>query len=99
MRFRPELDGTFESRGRIADAECHGTYRRPMRLGESLSEGARLGIDDEIDVALRMQRDVLAAMPGDHREAEAFEQAAQQLGVGGGVFDEFESVRAHWICL
>ena len=97
VRLGAELDGALEGRGRVPDAECHGAHRRPVRLRKSLAEGARLGIDDEIDVALRMQRDVLAAMLGDHRETEPLEQAAQQLGIGRGVFDELEAVGAHRI--
>ena len=79
------------------DAECHGAHRGAVRLRELLAEGVRLGVDDEIDVALRMQRDVLAAMPGDHGKPQALEQAAQQLRVGRGVFDELEAVGAHGI--
>ena len=66
-----------------------------MLLGESLPEAARLGVDDEVDVTLPVQRDVLAAMTRDGGEAHAFEQRAQQLRVGRRVLDELESVRAH----
>ena len=98
MRLGAERHGALESRGGIANAERHGAHRGPVRLRETLAEGIRLGVDDEIDVALRMQRDVLAAMPGDHRKPEPLEQAAQQLRVGRGVFDELESVGTHRIC-
>ncbi len=69
----------------------------PVRLRELLAERIRLGIDDEIDVALRMQGHVLAAMPGDHGKSQPLEQAAQQLRIGRGVFDELEAVGAHGI--
>src|SRR6185295_10118516 len=95
MRLGAELDGAFECRRRVAHAEGHGAYRRPVRLRETLAERSRLGVDHEVDVALRMQRHVLAAMPGDHREAEPFEKTPQQLRIWGRVFDEFESAGAH----
>ena len=60
-------------------------------------EAVRLGIDDEVDVALPVQRDVLALVPGDRREAHLGEQAAQQFGIGRGIFDEFEAVGTHRI--
>jgi hypothetical protein len=64
---------------------------------ELLAEAARLGVDDEVDVALAVQRHVLAAVAGADREAHAREQPAQQLGVGRGVLDELEAVGAHRI--
>ena len=95
MGLRAQLHGALECRGRIRDPEGHGAYRRPVCLREPLPERTRLRIDHEVDVALRMQRGVLAAMSGNHREPQPLEQAAQQLRVGGGVFDEFESISTH----
>ena len=69
----------------------------PWSLGELLGEAVRLGIDDEVDVALAVERDVLALVPGDRGEAHLGEQRAQQLGIGRGIFDEFEAVGAHRI--
>ncbi len=71
--------------------------RRPVLLREALAETARLGVDDEVDVALLVQRDVLAAMARRDRESHALEQRTQQFGVGRGVFDEFETVGTHRI--
>ena len=96
-RLGAELDGALEGRGRVLDAERHGARRRTVLLREALAEAARLGVDDEVDVALPVQRDVLAAMPRDHREAQPLEQRAQQLRIGRGVFDELEAVGAHGI--
>ena len=79
MRLGAERNGALEGRGRVVHAERHGAHRRPVRLRELLAEGIRLGVDDEVDVALRMQRHVLGAVAGDHREPQALEQAAQQL--------------------
>ena len=68
-----------------------------MLLSESLPEASWLGIDDEINVTLPMQRYVLTAMPRDDWKPETLEQRSQQCRVGRCVFDEFESVRAHGI--
>ena len=56
---------------------------------------AGLRIDDEVYVALLVQRDVLAAVTRDDRETHAFEQRAQQVRIGRGVLHELEAVRAH----
>ncbi len=66
-----------------------------MRARELLAEPARLGVDDEVDVALAVQRHVLAAVARTGGEAHAREQPAQQLGVRRRVLDELESVGAH----
>ena len=54
-------------------------------------------IDDEIDVALIVQRHVLRTVARDRRQPHALEQPAQQFRIGRGVLDEFESVGAHRI--
>src|SRR5204862_7395067 len=56
-----------------------------------------LGVDDEIDIALPMQRDILALVPGDCGEAHLCEQAAQLFRVRGCIFDELEAVGTHRI--
>ena len=66
-----------------------------MIARELLGEAARLGVDDEVDVALAVERDVLALVLGDRGKAHLAEQGAQQLGIGRGIFDEFEPVGAH----
>ncbi len=68
-----------------------------MLLREALAEAARLGVDDEVDVALPVQRDVLAAVARRDREAHPLEQRAQQLGIGRRVLDELEAVGTHRI--
>jgi len=68
-----------------------------MHPGEGLRETVGLGIDDEIDVALAIERHVLGAVPGHGAKAQALEQLAQRLGVGRGVFDEFETIGGHGI--
>jgi hypothetical protein len=80
--------------GGVLHTESHRTRRRPVLARETLTEAVRLGIDDEVDIALPVQRDVLAAMPRRDREAEPLEQRAQQLRIRRGVLDELEAVGA-----
>jgi hypothetical protein len=68
-----------------------------MLAGEFLAEAVGLGIDDEIDVALPMQSDILAAVFRGGRKTQPLEQGTQQLGIFGGVFDELETIGAEWI--
>ncbi len=65
-----------------------------MLAREALTEAVRLGVDDEIDIALPMQRDILAAVSGGGGKAQPLEQSTQQHGIFGGVFDELEPVGA-----
>ena len=80
---------------RIVDAEGNRADRWAVQPGEALCEGIDLGIDDEVDAALAVQRHVFVAMPGHGGEAHGLKQLAQGSGLGGGEFDEFESVGAH----
>ena len=96
-RLRAELDAALEGGGGILHAEGHRARRRAVLAREALAEAVRLGVDDEVDVALPVQRDVLAAMPRRDREAEPLEQRAQQLRIRRGVFDELEPVGADGI--
>ena len=63
-----------------------------MAAGEVLRERARLGVDDEVDVALLVEQHVLVAVPGDRLEAQALEQLAERTGIGHRVLDELEAV-------
>ena len=67
----------------------------PWAFGIFLGVAAGLGIDDEVAVALLVQGDVLALVPGDLGEAHLGEQRAQQLDIRRGIFDELEAVGAH----
>src|SRR5580692_1540263 len=42
---------------------------------------ARLGVDDEIDIALAVERHLLGAVPGDTRKAHGFEQTPEIRGI------------------
>jgi len=94
-RLGAELERAAPGEGGVADAKGHRAGRRSVGARELLPEARRLGVDDEVDVALAVQRDVLGAVAGDGREAHAIEQAPQQLRVRRRVFDELEAVGAH----
>ncbi len=78
-------------------AEGDGADRRAVHAGEALGEAVLLGVDDEVHVALAIERDVLGAVLGDLHEAHALEQLAEGDGIGSGVLDELEAVGAHGI--
>ncbi len=59
---------------RVLHAKRHRARRGAVLTREPLRERIRLGVDDEVDVALPMQGDVLRPMPRDHRKAQPLEQ-------------------------
>jgi hypothetical protein len=61
---------------------------------ERLRERGRLGVDDEVDLALAVEQHVLRPVLGDGGEAHLLEQPAERRGIGRGVFDELEAVGA-----
>src|SRR5690606_497718 len=92
-----ELAGALVGLGGIPDAEGHGTDRRTMDAGEALGKAFRLGIEDEVDVALAIKRDVLRPVLRHGGKAHALEQGCQLGGFGCGIFDELETVGAHGV--
>src|SRR5262249_41260411 len=64
------LDELGISAGGIAHSKRHGAYARAVAPREVLGERARLGVEDEVDVALLVERHVLVAMLRDAMEAE-----------------------------
>ncbi len=66
-----------------------------MRFGEAGAMAALLRIDDEIGLALAIERHILGAVAGDGAKAHLLEQIVELADIGRGVFDEFESVGAH----
>ena len=78
-RHRALRDGMTERGRRIGHAPAHRAGARAMRDRELREVRVRRAVDEEVDVALSEQRDVLAAMARDGREAEQFEQRMQLL--------------------
>ena len=93
--FAPERERAAVGLGGVPHPERHGAGGWAVRARECLREGIRLRVDDEVDLALAVQRHVLGAVPRDHRKAQPLEQRAQQLRIGRGVLDELEAVGAH----
>ncbi len=68
-----------------------------MRGNEVMAVGIRLLIDDIVDVALAIDRDLFRLVAGDRRIAHQLEQAVQLFRMRVGIFDELETIRAHRI--
>ena len=96
-RHRPgaELDGAPVRGGGILDAKGDRTHARTVDARKGLRERVRLGVDDEIDIALAIERDVLLAMGRHRAEAHPLEQRPEPLGIGRRVLDELEAVGLH----
>ncbi len=68
--------------GRVLHAQRNGADAGSVHACEPLGEALRLGVDDEVHIALAIERDILRAMPRDLGEAHALEQRAQRRGSG-----------------
>ena len=68
-----------------------------MRGDEVKAVRAGLLVDEIIDVALAIDRDLLGLVAGNRRISHQFEQRVQLLRLGVGIFDELEPVGAHRI--
>ena len=66
-----------------------------MRGDEAEAVGARLLVDEIVDVALAIDGDLFGPVAGDRHIAHQLEQRVQFLGLRVGVFDELETVGAH----
>ena len=91
--------GALVGEGRVLHPEGDGADRGAVHAGKALGEAVPLGVDDEVHVALAIERDVLGAVLGDLHEAHALEQRAQRRRIGRRVLDELEAVGAHGIDL
>ncbi|MGF6551002.1 hypothetical protein QFZ96_006073 [Paraburkholderia youngii] len=94
-----ESPGTFFERLAVGlrgvlHAKRNRADRRAMQAREALRERMLLRVDDEIDVALTIQRHVLVTMSRNGGETHPFEQFAERFRVRRRVFDEFEAVGA-----
>src|SRR3990167_8972565 len=64
----------------VLHAEGDGADAGAVQAGKTLGEAIGFGVDDEIDLALAVQRDGLVAVLRDRLEAHAFEQGAHRDG-------------------
>ena len=68
-----EIEGARVRSPGIAHPKADGANAWPVNSGEGLGEAFRLGVDDEVGVALAIERNPLRAVPRDGGEAHAFE--------------------------
>ena len=68
-RFRPERQRTFERVLRIDHAECHRWRARPVRGDKAETVGAGLFVNEVIDIALAIDRNLLRLMARDRHIA------------------------------
>jgi len=95
--LRPARERMLVSFPCIADAQSDGADGGPVKPREGLGEAFGFGIDDEVHVALPIERHRLRAMAGDGAKAHPFEERAQRRRIRCRVLDELESVRARRI--
>src|SRR2546426_1125379 len=81
----------------VLHAERHRAYARAVATREVLRERARLGVDDEVDVALLVEQHVLVAVAGGRLGTPAPEKLAPRPGVGHPVPDELATRGLGWV--
>ena len=68
-----------------------------MRGDETKAMGAGLLVDEIVDVALAIDRDLLGLVARDRHITHQLEQCMQLLRLRMRVFDKLEAIGAHWI--
>src|ERR1043166_2856665 len=96
-RLGAETDQLVVGGGGILDAKGHGAGAGPVGLGETRAVALRLRIDDEVGLALAIERHRLGAMPANRAKSHLFEQGVELVNVRRGVLDELEAVGADGI--
>ena len=94
-RLRAELERAPVRLVRVAHAKRHAARRRPVLGGEVRRDARRLVVDDEVDVALPVQRDVLRAVARDLGEAQLSNTGSSDARRRRREFDEFEAHESH----
>lgn len=80
---------------RILNPKGHAAGRRPVLLCEVIGVAVWLLIEDEVDVALAIQRDILGAVPGDGRKPQRLEYRFQDARLRRGELNKLKAVKAH----
>ena len=96
-RLRTFFQRCLEYEIGVLDAHRKTAGTGAMDRGKILGKTARLVIEQENAVALLVQGDVFAAMPGHGAKAELGEQLFQNRGIGRGKFHKLEPIDAHRI--
>ena len=77
-----------------ADYEIHPSVEI-VQEGEVVRFAVRFVVDDEVDIALAIERHVFRAVPRDGGKAEQLERLLEHFGIGRSKLDELEAVEAH----
>ena len=96
-RLCTQFECALESQARVLDPESQPAGRGPVLRREIRGHAARLAVDDEVDVALAVQRDVLRTVLGHTREPQHLEHRLEHAGRRGRELHELETHQAHWI--
>ena len=96
-RLRAERQRALIGPLRVDHPKRHRRRARPVRGDKGKTVGAGLFVDEIIDVALAIDRDLPGLVARDRRITHQPEQRVQLFGLGMGVFDELEAVGAHRI--
>src|SRR5579864_2228194 len=96
-RLGAESDRALMGLGGVAHAKGDRADRGTVQPGERLGETLRFGIDDEVDIALAVERHLLGTMASDHGEAHALEEPAERRSIRRRILHEFEPVGPHGI--
>ena len=96
-RLRAERQRPLIGQLRIDHAKRHRRRAGPVRGDEAMAMGTGLLVDEIIDVALAIDRDLPGLVARNRRIAHQLEQRVQFLRLRVRVFDELETVGAHRI--
>ncbi len=80
---------------RVLDAERHACRAGAVLLREVGRVAFRFLVEDEVDAALAVKRDLLGTVPRDGLEAQRVEHGLEHARLRRSKFDEFEAVEAH----
>ena len=95
--FGAERDGAGVRLPGVDHAKRHRRRAGAVRGDEVVAVGAGRFIDEVVDVALAVDRDLLGAMAGDRHIAHQLEQRVQFFRIRVRVFDELKAIGTHRI--
>ena len=96
-RLRAELQRAVVGLVRVLDPEGQAAGRGAVLAREVPGKALRLAVDDEVDVALAVERDVLGAVARDFGESQLLEDRLEHAGLRRCELDELEAHQAHRI--
>jgi hypothetical protein len=94
-RLRAQFERARIRPVRVLNAKRHGARRRPVLGREVRRRAARFVVDDEVDAALAVQRNVLGTVPRHPAKPQFLEHRLQHAALGRREFDELEPDQPH----